>query len=125
MSQHSPVIIGVAQFNPRNAGNAPAPEPLEMMAQVARSAAEDSGAPAVLDSLDAIAVVNVLSFHYKNAPNALAARLKIQPREQLYTTISGSSPLYAMNYLAGEIAAGRMRAAMIAGPSHSTPCAAR
>ena len=115
MSQHSPVIIGVAQFNPRNAGIAPAPEPLEMMAQVARSAAEDSGAPDVLDSLDAIAVVNVLSFHYKNAPNALAARLKIQPREQLYTTISGSSPLYAMNYLAGEIAAGRMRAAMVAG----------
>ncbi len=115
MSQHSPVIIGVAQFNPRNAGIAQAPEPLEMMAQVARSAAEDSGAPDVLHSLDAIAAVNILSFHYKNAPNALATRLKIQPREQLYTTISGSSPLYAMNYLAAEIAAGRMRAAMIAG----------
>ncbi len=115
MAQNSLVIVGVAQFNPRRAGMAQAPEPLEMMAQVAQAAAEDSGAPQVLKSLDAIAAVNVLSFHYKNAPNALAARLKIQAREQLYTTISGSSPLYAMNYLAGEIAAGRMRAALIAG----------
>jgi len=115
MAQNSPVIIGVAQFNARRAGLTQAPEPLEMMAQVAQAAAEDSGAPAVLQSLDAIAVVNLLSFSYRNAPNALAARLGIQAREQLYTTISGSSPLYAMNYLAGEIAAGRMRAALIAG----------
>jgi acetyl-CoA C-acetyltransferase len=115
MSQHSPVIIGVAQFNPRRAGLAQAPEPLEMMAHVAQAAAEDSGAPDVLKSLDALAAINILSFNYNNPPNALATRLKIAPRTQLYTTISGSSPVHALNHLAVEIAAGRVRAAMVVG----------
>ncbi len=115
MSQRSPVIAGVAQFNPRRAGMAEAPEPLEMMANVAREAAADSGASDILKSIDALAVINILSFNYNNAPAALAARLGVQPPAQFYTTIGGNSPLYMVNYLADEIAGGRIRAAMVVG----------
>lgn len=115
MSQRSPLIVGVAQFNPRAAGLAEAPEPLEMMTHVAHAAAEDCGAPEILKSIDALAVVNILSFSYANAPAALAARLGIEPRAQIYTTIGGNTPQYLVNHFAAEIAAGRLRAAMVVG----------
>lgn len=116
MTQPNPVIVGVAQYNPRCEGLAEAPEPIEMMARAARAAAEDAGAAGrLLKSLDALAVVSLLSFSYRNAPGALAARLGIEPRTQLYTTIGGNTPQSLVNHIAAEIASGRMRVAMIAG----------
>jgi len=72
MSKPLPVIVGVAQFNARAAGMAESPEPLEMMMRVARGAAEDCDQPDILKSIDAIAVVNIISWGYQNAPAALA-----------------------------------------------------
>lgn len=115
MAQPLPVVVGVAQFNPRAAAMAEAPEPLEMMARVARAAAEDCGAPAILGTLDTLAVVNVLSRNYRNAPAALAALLRIAPARQIYTTIGGDTPQYLLNHLAEQIAAGTVRAAMVVG----------
>ncbi|HUO05098.1 MAG TPA: acetyl-CoA acetyltransferase, partial [Candidatus Binataceae bacterium] len=115
MAKNSPVIAGVAQFNPRAAAMAEAPEPIEMMERVARAAAEDCGAPAILKSLDALAVVNLISFSYNNAPAALSARLGIDPKSKIYTTIGGNTPQYLVNHFAGEILSGKIRAAMIVG----------
>jgi acetyl-CoA C-acetyltransferase len=115
MPEPRPVIVGVAQFNPRNAATPDTPEPIEMMARAARSAADDSGAPAILDRLDALAVVNILSWQCQNPPDALAARLGINPARKIYTSIGGNTPQYLVNQFAREIAAGRMRAAMVAG----------
>ena len=115
MREPLPVIVGSAQFNPRNAAMSETPEPLEMMVRAARGAVEDSGAPAILNKLDAIAVVNILSWHYQNAPDALAARLGVNPARKIYTSIGGNTPQYLVNQFAREIAAGRMRAAMVAG----------
>ncbi len=115
MQGHRPVIAGVAQYNPRAAGLTPAPEPLVMMDLVARAAAEDSGAPDLLKSIDAIAVPNIASARYQNAPDALAARLGINPKRKIYSTFGGNTPQFLVNYLAGEIAAGKIRAAMVIG----------
>lgn len=115
MPEPRPVIVGVAQFNPRTAGSSETPEPMEMLARAARDAAEDSGAPALLGRLDALAVVNILSWHYQNPPDALAARLGVSPARKIYTSIGGNTPQYLVNQFAREIAAGRMRAAMVAG----------
>jgi acetyl-CoA C-acetyltransferase len=111
----NPVVVGVAQFNPHRAGLEEAPEPLEMMARVARAAAEDSGVPKILDSLDALAVVNIICWSYPNAPGSLAAKLGINPRQQIYTTVGGNTPQYLINHFAAEIAAGKIRAAMVVG----------
>jgi acetyl-CoA C-acetyltransferase len=110
-----PAIAGVAQFNPKAAGLREAPEPLAMMETVARAAAEDSGAPDILKSLDALAVLSMASARYRNAPNALAARLGINPRRQLTTTYGGNTPQYLVNHFAEDIAAGKIRAAMVIG----------
>ncbi len=110
-----PVIAGVAQFNPRAAGLAEAPEPLAMMEIVARAAAEDSGAPDILKSVDAIAVLSMMSARYRNAPDALATRLGIEPKRMLTTTFGGNTPQYLVNQFCNEIAAGKIRAAMVIG----------
>jgi acetyl-CoA C-acetyltransferase len=110
-----PVIVGVAQFNPRAAGLAEAPEPLAMMETVARAAAEDSGAPDILNSLDAVAVLSMMSARYRNAPDALASRLGIHPQRKITTTYGGNTPQYLVNHFANEIAAGKIRAAMVIG----------
>ncbi len=115
MPQPQPVIAGVAQFNPRAAGMPEAPEPLAMLEKVARGAAEDSGSKRLLDSIDVLAVVNVVSARYQNSPDALAAQLGINPPRKLTTTFGGNTPQTLVNYLAREIAAGKIRAAMVVG----------
>ncbi len=110
-----PVIAGVAQFNPKAAGLAEAPEPLAMMETVARAAAEDSGAPDILNSIDALAVVSIISARYRNAPDALASRLGINPKRKLTTTFGGNTPQYLVNHFCNEIAAGKIRAALVIG----------
>ena len=115
MPQPLPVVAGVAQFNPRATGLAEAPEPLAMMERVAREAAEDSGSPDILKYIDAIAVLNIVSARYHNAPDALASRLGITPARKISTTFGGNTPQYLVNYFAREIAAGKIRAALIVG----------
>jgi acetyl-CoA C-acetyltransferase len=115
MPQPQPVIAGVAQFNPRAEGLPEAPEPLAMLEKVARGAAEDAGSSRILDSIDVLAVVNVVSARYQNAPDALASQLGIAPKRKLSTTFGGNTPQTLVNYLAREIAAGKIRAAMIVG----------
>ncbi len=115
MSGIHPIVAGVAQFNPRAVGTAEAPEPLAMMERVARAAAENSGAPDILKSIDAVAVVSALSARYQNAPGALASRLGINARRKITTTFGGNTPQYLVNYFSREIAAGRIRGAIVVG----------
>lgn len=115
MPETYPVIAGVAQFNPRAAGMAGAPEPLAMMERVVRAAAEDSGAPDILKSIDAIAVVSAMSARYQNTPDALASRLGINARRKITTTFGGNTPQYVVNYFSREISAGRIRGAIVVG----------
>src|SRR5882672_2059426 len=115
MSKPLPVIVGVAQFNARAAGMAESLEPLEMMMRVAHGAAEDCGQPDILNSIDSIAVVNIISWGYQNAPAALAEKLGIKPASLVYTSVGGNTPQYLVNHFAEEIAAGKVRTALIAG----------
>lgn len=110
-----PVIAGVAQFNPRAVGISESPEPLAMMERVVRAAAEDSVAPDLLKSIDVVAVVNVTSARYQNAPDALASRLGMTLARKITTTFGGNTPQYLVNYFAREIAAGRIRGAIVVG----------
>jgi len=87
-----------------------------MMEEVARRAAADAGVSArLLEQLDSVAVVNILSWHYGNAPGALAARLGARPSQQTYTTVGGNTPQFLINETAAQIAAGHARLALIAG----------
>jgi acetyl-CoA C-acetyltransferase len=114
--EHSPVLIGAGQLTQRDVDPAEAKEPLAMMVEVAQRAAADAGATTrLLQQLDTVAVVNILSWHYGNAPGLLAERLDARPARQIYTTVGGNTPQFLINEIAAQIAAGTARCALIAG----------
>lgn len=111
-----PVLIGAGQLTQREIEPEAAREPLEMMVETARRAAEDAGAdPRLLARLDTVAVVNIIGWQYGNPPGLLAERLGACPTRSLYSTVGGNTPQWLVNELAAEIAAGRVRLALLAG----------
>src|SRR5262249_41684577 len=69
----------------------------------------------LLAALDRVAVVNVFSYPYGNAPRLLAERIGAHPAEEIDTTIGGNTPQWLVNVLAARIAAGRADVVLIAG----------
>ncbi len=111
-----PIIVGVGQTVNRSGDLREARPPLEMMALAAERAAEDTQAGgALLAQLDAVVVINILSWSYPDPPAQLAARLGARPRQALYTAIGGNGPQWAVNLMAQRIARGEVQAALIAG----------
>ena len=114
--ENTPVLIGAGQIIQRDIDPAEALEPLDLMAEAARRAAADAGlAPEALAGLDRVAVVNLFSWRYGNAPRALAGRLGAAPRDEIYTTIGGNTPQALVNRTAADVAAGRTSLALVAG----------
>ncbi len=115
LEENTPVIVGVGQYTNRSDDLADAREPVDMMALVARRAEEDAEAKGLLDRLDSLRVVNVLSWRYADAPGLLADRLGVHPADRLYTTVGGNSPQWLATGAAQQIAEGRMQAALLVG----------
>ncbi|MFN8543715.1 MAG: acetyl-CoA acetyltransferase [Candidatus Binatia bacterium] len=112
----TPILIGGGQITQRDVDPAGALEPLDLMAEAARRAAVNAGSgPGILHGLDTIAVVNVFCWDYGNAPRLLAERVGAHPTREMYTTIGGNSPQWIVNELAGQVAAGTVRLALVAG----------
>ena len=110
-----PVLIGAGQLTNHPATLGDAIEPLEMMERVARDAAEDAGAPGLLEKLDSVQVVNILSWSYTDAPGMLASRVGAEPKYTVYSPIGGETPQRLINETAPAIVDGRVRLAMLAG----------
>lgn len=116
MDDHTPILIGAGQYTQRDTDPATAKDPLGLMVDVAGRAAEDAGQDArLLGGLDRIAVVSMLTCQYGNAPHFLAEQLGAHPAEELYTTSGGNVPQWLVNETAADIAAGRVRFALLAG----------
>src|SRR5512139_2521941 len=103
MDDRTPILIGAGQFTQRDVDPARAKEPLEMMVESARRAAEDAGAGAdLLRQIDCVAVVNMIAWHYANPPSLLAQRLEAQPTREIYTTVGGNTPQWLVNETAAQ-----------------------
>jgi len=110
-----PVLIGVAQYTNRADDIGRAMEPVDMMAHVARLAAEDTGAPRLLAEVDHVVVVHILSWVYADPAGLLAERIGARPVEKLYTSIGGNGPQWMVNEMAERIVKGKARVVLIAG----------
>src|SRR5262249_50832049 len=116
MDDRTPILVGAGQRTQRDADPAVALDPLAMMAEAARAAADDAGGGTrLLAALDSIAGVNVFSWDYGNAPRLLGDRLGAQPRDQRYTTVGGNTPQSLVNHTAARIGAGEVGLVLIAG----------
>ena len=74
----TPVIVGAGQVT-QKVDPTQALEPADLMAEAAQRAASDSGAAGILDALESIRVVSLLTRRYPNPAAMVADRLGVQP----------------------------------------------
>ncbi|WP_237452999.1 hypothetical protein [Qipengyuania vulgaris] len=65
MTDHA-VIVGVGEFCDRPQAASGALEPVEMMARAARNASDDAGAHGILDHVDTVDLIGLVSWRYRD-----------------------------------------------------------
>ena len=105
----TPVLIGYGQVNQHD--DHPGVEPVDLMVAAARAAAD----PRVLEAVDSVRVVNVLSWRYRDPGLLLAQRLRAKDAATRYTGVGGNVPQTLVNQACLDIQAGRTDTVLIAG----------
>ncbi|WP_040801087.1 acetyl-CoA acetyltransferase [Nocardia higoensis] len=111
LDPRTPVLVGVGQHSERDGGR----EPIDLLTEAARSAAADAGSAALLREIDAVRIVRLLSWRYRDPGALLAERLGAQPRLTGYTGNGGNTPQTLVNTAAAEIAAGKLDVVLVGG----------
>ncbi|MFN8037008.1 MAG: acetyl-CoA acetyltransferase [Acidimicrobiia bacterium] len=112
----TPVIVGIGQVAQRFADPTAAAEPIRLLEDAARAADTDANARrSLLDALDTVAVVEMLSWRYPDPGAFLARNLGIEPRSTVTSTVGGNSPQLLVNEMAADIARGDRRAVLVGG----------
>lgn len=110
----TPVLVGAGQLVQKVAPEE-ALEPVDMIAEAARRAAEDAGAPGLLGAVDSVRVVSLLSWRYADPGALIAERVGASPRETAITTMGGNSPQTLVNKTALAVARGDLDVALLGG----------
>ncbi|MBL3668105.1 acetyl-CoA acetyltransferase [Streptomyces sp. M2CJ-2] len=111
LDPRTPVLVGTGQLNQRD----DALEPVDLLAAAAREAERDSGGTSLLKSLDAVRLVRMLSWRYRDPGALLAERVGASPRDTAYTADGGNNPQALLSGAASDIAAGRADVVLIGG----------
>jgi acetyl-CoA C-acetyltransferase len=105
----TPVLVGYGQVNQRDED--PSVEPIDLMAAAARAAAD----PRVLEAVDSIRVVNILSWRYRDPGRLLAERIRATDASSRYTGAGGNVPQTLVNQACLDIQSGSTDLVLIAG----------
>lgn len=87
-----PVIVGVGEITDKPANPADGLEPLALMAEALKRAEQDAGAKLVQD-IDSVDLVNLVSWRYEDPAQQLCARLGIAPKRAVYGPVGGEGPM--------------------------------
>ncbi len=109
LDPRTPVLVGAGQVNDRR--DDATLEPVDLMAMAAREAAD----PRVLQAVDAIRVVNLLSWRYRDPGLLLGARIGAGPAATYYTGVGGNTPQSLLNQACVDIQQGRAGVILLAG----------
>src|SRR4051812_45536780 len=87
----TPVIVGAGQVNQRTAEGDPAREPVDLIIEAARRAATDADTSGdrLLESIDSVRVVSLLSWRYRDPGALVAERIGATPKQTAVTTPGG------------------------------------
>lgn len=113
-SARRPTVVGAGQFVQRIEDPREAREPIAMMEQALRLAAEDAGAPKLLESLDAVLVPQGL-WRYGDPGRLLAERVGAGSVHTAVGAISGHIVQVLVNRACQDIASGRFDVVAIVG----------
>ena len=109
----TPVLIGYGQVNHRDEidPQTRSVEPVDLMAAAARQAADSK----VLEAVDSIRVVNVLSAHYRDPGLLVGERIHAAEFTTLYSPVGGNVPQSLVNQACLDIQQGRAGVVLLAG----------
>ncbi len=105
----TPVLVGYGQVNQHD--DHPGVEPVDLMVAAARAGAD----PRVLEAVDSVRVVSMLSWRYRDPGLLLAQRIRAKNAATRYTGVGGNVPQTLVNQACLDIQAGRAGVVMIAG----------
>jgi acetyl-CoA C-acetyltransferase len=103
------VLVGYGQVSQRDED--PSVEPIDLMAAAAREAAD----PRVLQAVDSVRIVNILSWRYRDPGLLLAQQINAGNATTRYTGVGGNVPQALVNQACLDIQAGRSDLVLIAG----------
>jgi acetyl-CoA C-acetyltransferase len=110
LDPNTPVLIGYGQVNQRD-GATEILDPVGLMGAAAREAADER----VLATVDAIRVVNLLSWRYRDPGLLLGELIGADKPATQYTGIGGNVPQSLVNQACLDILAGRNQVVLLAG----------
>lgn len=116
VDQRTPVLIGAGQLSLRvDQGEEPM-EPADLIAEALRRAGDDTGvgASAVIGA-DAVHIVSLLSWHYRDPGLVVAQRLGAAPRTTTLSGLGGNTPQTLLNRACLEIQAGEADLVLLGG----------
>lgn len=109
-----PVIAGIGEIKDRPSDPSLGLEPIALMQQALERASADAGG-LKLDRIDAIDVVNSVSWPYPDLLAALLARLGIAPSHRNYGPVGGETPVRFLHEAAARIRDGHSSVAAVVG----------
>src|SRR5687768_3882188 len=109
-----PVVVGVAQVEQRSDDPSAAREPLALMEDALRAAAEDAGARGLLSRADALYVIRGI-WPYRNPAAVLAERLGNGACTTFGTPFGGNLVQASVHHAALRIARGESEIALLTG----------
>lgn len=112
LDPRTPVLVGVAQLVSTEPTS---PEPVDLMIEAARLAAEDAGAPGLLAAADVVAVVPVISWRYFDPCALVADAVGASPGARWYPSMGGNTPQMLVNKAALAIADGEADVVLVCG----------
>lgn len=111
LDPRTPVLVGGGQISDRAGGR----EPVDLISDAAVRAADEAGSAKLLELVDSIRIVGLLSWRYRDPGALVATRIGAEPRHTGYTGSGGSTPQVLVNSAAEDIAAGRADVVLIGG----------
>lgn len=109
-----PVIAAIGEWADRPEVFARALDPVSLMAQAARQADAEAGGK-LLARVDALHVVNLISWPYAAPADALCSALGITPATRGYGPVGGETPLGFLQTAAQRVQSGQSAVALICG----------
>lgn len=116
-----PIIVGIGQLTQRTNDVDQAREPLDLISSAIRAAVTDTGV-ALLPAVDALLVVNQISWLYDDLPRQISARLGMEPGYHFYSSWGGTQPTRLLDQAARRIAMGESRVVVVCGGEALRSC---
>jgi acetyl-CoA C-acetyltransferase len=109
-----PVIVGVGEHLDRPQDLAQALEPLALMTQALKAADADAGGQ-LLNRIESLDLVGLISWRYRDPVRELCSLLAIQPNTVSNASMGGETPVRLIHEAALRIARGELQCAAIVG----------